>query len=287
MGFLAPGLPFWCLRALQGAGVWWSRGEGRDAARALPAAHGPCSAPAAAVGIARQSQKWHPLSRWECSPLNLSLAQLQRLPRPLTCFPCPSWGQKEKENRSFRGRLQRTSLAAHGWAQEGIPGSRAPSGLLPSCDGARTRWRCRRPRDPCLALPSLSDSKPPLICPRCFGLLVSLAFHPSYLLSPTDYSIPLAFPLFCSFCSIIGSFAVYRKDEKQKVLTTWAFKIICQAQKKEMKRKSGSSFFAFWFLNLRSSLVSCDWGFSLSVETRNLLLRRAVVSWLQWWETAR
>lgn len=98
---------------------------------------------------------------------------------------------------------------------------------------------------PWLALLSVSNAKYPLIrlCGDTF--VISLAFHLSYFLPPLDYSISLAFPLFCSFYSIIGSFAVYGKDEKQKVLSTQASKIMCQAQKNEMKGKSGSSFFAF------------------------------------------
>lgn len=86
-----------------------------------------------------------------------------------------------------------------------------------------------------LAFPSLSDTKSLLIRLSGVTFVISLAFHLSYFLSPIDYSISPAFPPFCSFYSIIGSFAVYRKDEKQKVLTTQASKIMCQAQKMRWK----------------------------------------------------
>lgn len=78
-----------------------------------------------------------------------------------------------------------------------------------------------------LALPSLSNAKHPSIRLCSVPFAVSLAFHLSRFLPPVDYAISLAFPLFCSFYSVIGSFAVDRKDEKQKVLTTRASKIMC------------------------------------------------------------
>lgn len=136
------------------------------------------------------------------------------------------------------------------------------------------------------AFPALSDTKSPLIHLSGVTFVISLAFHLSYFLSPIDYSISPAFPPFSSFYSIIGSFAVYRKDEKQKVLTTQASEITCQAQKKnEMKRKSGSPFFAFWFLNPRSSLVSYIQGFFCVWENQKSAFNKSwgscAIRWLQ------
>lgn len=83
------------------------------------------------------------------------------------------------------------------------------------------------------APPSLAAPKCPVIRPYPLVVVVSLAFHPGHSLAPLDYSIPLTFPRFCPFYSVIGSFAVYGRDEQQKVLTTQASKIMCQAQKKK------------------------------------------------------